>query len=60
MASSSNEPFSIDVSTRLRRLPPYLFARLNGLLAEIRREGADVIVLGMGNPIVPSPDFVFE
>jgi len=60
MAGGSNEPFSIDVSTRLKRLPPYLFARLNGLKAEKRRAGADVIDLGMGNPIDPSPEFVLD
>ena len=60
MAGGSSEPFSIDVSTRLKRLPPYLFARLNGLKAQKRRGGADVIDLGMGNPIDPSPDFVLE
>ena len=60
MAGGSNEPFSIDVSTRLRRLPPYLFARLNGLKAEKRRAGADVIDLGMGNPIDSSPEFVID
>jgi alanine-synthesizing transaminase len=60
MASASNEPFTIDVSTRIRRLPPYLFARLNGLKAEKRRAGADVIDLGMGNPIDASPDFVID
>src|SRR3954468_20939716 len=60
MAGGSNEPFSIDVSTRLRRLPPYLFARLNALKAQKRRAGADVIDLGMGNPIDPSPDFVID
>ncbi len=58
MAGGSSEPFTIDVSTRLRRLPPYLFARLNALKAEKRRAGADVIDLGMGNPIDPSPEFV--
>ena len=60
MAGGSNEPFTIDVSTRIRRLPPYLFARLNGLKAQKRRAGADIIDLGMGNPIDPSPDFVLE
>jgi alanine-synthesizing transaminase len=60
MAGGSSEPFSIDVSTRIKRLPPYLFARLNGLKAQKRRGGADVIDLGMGNPIDPSPDFVLE
>ena len=60
MAGGSSEPFTIDVSTRLKRLPPYLFARLNALKAEKRRAGADVIDLGMGNPIDPSPEFVLE
>jgi alanine-synthesizing transaminase len=60
MAGGSLEPFTIDVSTRLRRLPPYLFARINALKAEKRRAGADVIDLGMGNPIDPSPDFVID
>ncbi|HUO06831.1 MAG TPA: aminotransferase class I/II-fold pyridoxal phosphate-dependent enzyme [Phycisphaerae bacterium] len=60
MAGGSNEPFTIDVSTRLRRLPPYLFARLNALKAEKRRAGSDIIDLGMGNPIDPSPSFVLE
>jgi alanine-synthesizing transaminase len=60
MAGGSDQPFSIEVSSRIRRLPPYLFARLNGLKAEKRRAGADVIDLGMGNPIDPSPDFVLD
>lgn len=60
MAGGSDQPFSIDVSSRIRRLPPYLFARLNGLKAEKRRSGADVIDLGMGNPIDPSPKFVID
>jgi len=60
MPNITNEKFSIDVSTRICRLPPYLFARLNALKAEKRRAGADVIDLGMGNPIDPSPDFVIQ
>ncbi|MEI8197962.1 MAG: aminotransferase class I/II-fold pyridoxal phosphate-dependent enzyme [Phycisphaerae bacterium] len=60
MAGGSDQPFTIDVSTRIRRLPPYLFARLNSLKAEKRRGGADVIDLGMGNPIDPSPKFVLD
>jgi alanine-synthesizing transaminase len=57
---ASDKPFTIDVSTRIRRLPPYLFARLNALKASKRQAGADVIDLGMGNPIDPSPDFVLQ
>ncbi len=60
MAGGNDTPFKIEVSTRIKRLPPYLFARINALKAAKRRAGHDVIDLGMGNPIDPSPDFVVE
>ena len=43
---------------RLRRLPPYLFARLNEIKLGLRQEGADVIDLGMANPDQPTPDHI--
>lgn len=42
--------FEIDVASRVKRLPPYLFGRINALMYKKRRAGADVIDLGMGNP----------
>src|SRR5262245_30889493 len=45
-----NQPFEIDVAERVRRLPAYLFAKINELMYQKRRSGADVIDLGMGNP----------
>jgi alanine-synthesizing transaminase len=48
------------VAPRLRRLPPYLFARINDLKYKLRREGKDVIDFGMGNPTDPSPKAVVE
>jgi alanine-synthesizing transaminase len=53
-------PFSIEVADRVKRLPPYLFARINKLMYEKRRRGDDVIDLGMGNPSDPPEDFVVE
>jgi len=47
---ADNEPFEIQVATRLSRLPPYMFGQINQLLYEKRRAGSDVIDLGMGNP----------
>ena len=47
-------------SARMYRLPPYLFGRLNALKQELRRKGADVIDLGMGNPNDPTPETVVE
>ncbi|NIP86108.1 MAG: aminotransferase class I/II-fold pyridoxal phosphate-dependent enzyme [Planctomycetales bacterium] len=55
-----SQPFGVDVATRVRRLPPYLFGKINALLREKRRAGDDVIDLGMGNPSDPPEDLVIE
>ena len=49
-------PFHIEVAERVKRLPPYLFGKINDLKYRKRRAGVDVIDLGMGNPTdVPDP-----
>ncbi len=52
--------FDIQPAERIKRLPPYLFARLNALKLAKRRQGADIIDLGMGNPSDPTPKIVVE
>ncbi len=52
--------FKIHAADRIYRLPPYLFGQLNQMKDEKRRDGIDIIDLGMGNPSDPSPDFVVE
>lgn len=53
-------PFTISVSERLLRLPPYLFGQINAMKHRLRTEGCDVIDLGMGNPNDPVPGVVVE
>src|SRR5947209_4450278 len=48
--NTSESPFRIDVAERVKRLPPYLFGKINDLKYRKRRAGVDVIDLGMGNP----------
>src|SRR2546425_10551785 len=48
--NTSESPFRIDVAERVKRLPPYLFGKINDLKYRKRRAGGDVIDLGMGNP----------
>jgi alanine-synthesizing transaminase len=55
---SHSTPFKIDVSSRILRLPPYLFGRINKMKYEKRVAGVDIIDLGMGNPTDPTPDSV--
>jgi alanine-synthesizing transaminase len=45
---------------RVTGLPPYVFAQINGLKAEARSNGRDVIDFGFGNPDLPSPDVAVE
>jgi alanine-synthesizing transaminase len=45
---------------RVTGLPPYVFAQINGLKADARAHGRDVIDFGFGNPDLPSPDVAVE
>jgi len=45
---------------RIDRLPPYVFAEVDVLKMKARREGKDIIDLGMGNPDIPTPDHIVE
>ena len=45
---------------RLNAVPPYLFAELERKIAEKRREGVDVISLGIGDPDLPTPPAVVD
>ena len=56
----SEQPFRIDVSARIQRLPPYLFGRINKMKYEKRVAGVDIIDLGMGNPTDPTPQCVVQ
>ncbi len=52
--------FQIETSSRIRRLPPYLFGKLNALKLKKRQQGIDIIDLGMGNPLDPTPQIVID
>jgi LL-diaminopimelate aminotransferase len=45
-------------SSRLDRLPPYLFAELERKIREKKAAGVDVISLGIGDPDTPTPEVV--
>ncbi len=59
-SAAEKKPFEIRFASRVMRLPPYLFARINALLYQKRRAGSDVIDLGMGNPSDPPQDLVVQ
>jgi len=46
--------------SRMRRLPPYVFATVNELKMKLRRQGEDIIDLGMGNPDIATPKHIVD
>ncbi len=46
--------------SRIKRLPPYVFAIVDDLKMKARRRGDDIIDLGMGNPDLPTPPHIVE
>jgi LL-diaminopimelate aminotransferase len=49
---------TIELAQRIRDLPPYLFAHIDELKAAARKQGADLIDLGIGDPDLPTPAHV--
>jgi alanine-synthesizing transaminase len=49
------EKKQIPFARRMEQLPPYLFGVINHMKMEKRLQGDDVIDLGMGNPVDPTP-----
>lgn len=45
---------------RVDGLPPYVFAKINALVAEGRAAGRDIVDFGFGNPDLPSPPIAVE
>ncbi len=52
--------YKIEPAQRIKRLPPYLFGRLNALKLKKRQAGIDIIDLGMGNPMDGAPQQVVD
>ena len=52
--------YKIEPAQRIKRLPPYLFGKLNALKLAKRQQGADIIDLGMGNPSDPAPQIAID
>jgi LL-diaminopimelate aminotransferase len=50
----------VQVANRLQKIPPYLFVTLRNKIAKARAEGVDVINLGVGDPVDPTPQSVID
>lgn len=45
---------------RIKKLPPYILGQVTQMMIEARRNGEDIINLGMGNPDLPTPRHIVE
>ena len=50
----------IELAERVKKLPPYIFAELEKIIAEKRKQGIDLISLSIGDPDLPPPPFILE
>lgn len=52
--------FPIEVATRIKTLPPYLFAAIDKMKQAAIARGVDIINLGIGDPDLPTPSPIIE
>ncbi len=48
------------LANRVKTLPPYLFAAIDKAKQEVAAQGMDIISLGIGDPDLPTPNFIIE
>ena len=50
----------MEFAKRIEKLPPYLFYEINKRIAEKRSQGIDVISLAIGDPDLPTPQYILD
>jgi LL-diaminopimelate aminotransferase len=50
----------MQLAHRLDQLPPYLFLEISRKIQEKRRQGADVVSFGIGDPDIPTPQHIVD
>ncbi|NBV83482.1 aminotransferase class I/II-fold pyridoxal phosphate-dependent enzyme [bacterium] len=50
----------MQLTERIKKIPPYLFAMVDKKKAEARAKGIDIIDLGIGDPDMPTPKLIVD
>ncbi|MBW2661883.1 MAG: aminotransferase class I/II-fold pyridoxal phosphate-dependent enzyme, partial [Deltaproteobacteria bacterium] len=50
----------IEKTDRLNSLPPYLFKEIDRQKEEAKKQGVDIIDLGVGDPDMPTPKHIID
>ena len=48
------------LTERIKKIPPYIFAEIDKKKAEAQAKGIDIIDLGIGDPDLPTPQFIVD
>ena len=51
---------SVELASRIKHLPPYLFASIDKMKQKAIAKGADVIDLSIGDPDIPTPSHIVQ
>ncbi|MBI5075369.1 MAG: LL-diaminopimelate aminotransferase [Nitrospirae bacterium] len=51
---------TVELASRVKNLPPYLFATIDKMKQEARAKGVDLIDLSIGDPDIPTPKHIVD
>lgn len=51
---------SVEMASRVKSLPPYLFAAIDKMKQEARAKGVDLIDMSIGDPDIPTPSHIIK
>jgi LL-diaminopimelate aminotransferase len=51
---------NVELASRVKNLPPYLFATIDKMKQETKAKGVDLIDLSIGDPDIPTPGHIVE
>ncbi|MFC1485173.1 LL-diaminopimelate aminotransferase [bacterium] len=51
---------NIKYADTFKKLPPYLFAEIDRKKQELIKDGVDIISFGVGDPDMPTPDYILD
>jgi len=50
----------VSLAERVNKLPPYIFAEMERIILEKKRQGVRMISLSIGDPDLPPPPFILD
>jgi LL-diaminopimelate aminotransferase len=55
-----NKGITVELASRIKHLPPYLFASIDKMKQQAKKKGMDLIDLSIGDPDMPTPSHIIR